>query len=131
MMKFGGWPGSTPAPVSVRAACARMSWRRRARPGAASAEATRGRWRGPGGTRCAAAACSERKLQRQEVTSDHGAVERSLAAAVGDDEAGRWMALHQALNVLAPQVPASSRLFVVGHLRDHVIGGGDQRLQLG
>src|SRR3989442_4097053 len=131
MMKSGGWPRSTPAPASVRAVCARRSSRRLVKPGAASVEATRGWWRRPGGTRCAVAASSERKPQRQEVTSDHRAVERPVAAAVGDDETGRWMALHQALHVSAPQVHAASRLFVIGHFGDHVIGRGDQRLEFG
>src|SRR2546421_362922 len=55
MMKSGSWPGSTPAPASARVDCARTSSRRLARPGAASAEATRGWWRRPGATPCAAA----------------------------------------------------------------------------
>src|SRR6266446_1755438 len=122
MTKSGGWPRSTPAPAFVRAVCRRTSSRRLARPGAASEEATLGWSRRHGATPFAVAASSERKLQCQEVPSDHRAVERPVAAAVGNDETGRWMALHQGLDVLASQVHAPSGFFVVGHFGDHVIG---------
>src|SRR5437870_6709255 len=130
MMKSGSWPGSTPAPASARVDCARMSSRRLARPGAASAEATRGWWRRPGATRCAVAACSERKVQRQKVTSHRRAVERPITAAVGDDESGRWMPVHQTLYVPAPHVYRPA-LVVMSHFGDHMVRGGDQRLELG
>src|ERR1700737_1190151 len=106
-----------------------MSLRRRVRPGAVSEPATRAWWRRPGGMRFARGAWLERKMQRQKIVRHHGAVDGPVAAAVRDDEAGRWVPRHQALDIFASEVHPSA-FPVIGPFRDDMVRSADQRLQL-
>src|ERR1700682_3700942 len=130
--RFGGWRSCTRVPASAARAYLRMSSLMHAARGSGSAAATLAWSSAPGVTRCAAAGWSaQRKAQRQKVPSHHGTVDRGLGAQVGDDEAGRRVPLHQALDVLAAELELATLVVGVGHLGDHVIGGRDQRLEFG
>src|SRR6202035_4950895 len=100
-----------------------------AAPGAGFVGATRGWSRKPGGMPFARGAWLERKMQRQKVMRHHGAANRGVAAPVRNDEAGRWVPLHQGFDVLASEMHLPT-LVLVGHFGDHVVAGGDQRLEL-
>src|SRR5438105_4440261 len=123
MRKCASWRGYTPGEASGVEGLRRLSSLKRGAPGPESAAVIRCWLPGPGGRRSGTAGWSaQRKMQRQEIPSHHGAADRRVAAAVGDDEPRRLMPLHQSL-YLAPAQVHLPGLGIVGHLGDDVIGG--------